>query len=149
MHSCFLCICVGQCWYSLQRPCNHHGYQDPLDCTRCRCPDGWTGRYCDDLAPSSTCKYILHKFLSSKVNNLRQLKLFIDCFLNVIWLPLDRCGGRVTALRETQYLSSPGYNQNVPYEDFQQCNWLITVGETETCNTTRRQSLGRQTLRIT
>ncbi len=38
------------CSSSLPFPCLNSGYQDPNDCARCRCPDGWTGDDCGQLA---------------------------------------------------------------------------------------------------
>ncbi|KAI0221231.1 Zinc metalloproteinase nas-36 [Lamellibrachia satsuma] len=32
-----------------QEPCQRDGYQDPLDCRRCRCPDGFGGLYCESV----------------------------------------------------------------------------------------------------
>lgn len=37
-------VCSG---VSLPSPCQNGGYQDPKDCTRCRCPDGYMGTACD------------------------------------------------------------------------------------------------------
>ncbi len=51
------------------------------------------------------------------------------CFLLVL---ADQCGGNLRASSRTQYFSSPGYSLNVPYEDFTQCNWLITVSFQDT-----------------
>ena len=36
--------------------CQHGGYQDPNDCSRCKCPDGLAGVYCDKLAPPENGK---------------------------------------------------------------------------------------------
>ena len=38
------------CSRSLSRRCLRGGYQDPNSCDRCRCPDGFGGIYCDDVA---------------------------------------------------------------------------------------------------
>ncbi len=35
----------------LRDTCRNQGYQDPNDCTRCRCQDGFAGRFCRQLAP--------------------------------------------------------------------------------------------------
>ncbi|CAH1772988.1 unnamed protein product [Owenia fusiformis] len=35
----------------LPQTCQRDGYQDPADCKRCRCSDGFSGRYCDTAAP--------------------------------------------------------------------------------------------------
>ena len=32
-----------------QLDCKRSGYADPNDCSRCRCPDGFTGRHCDGV----------------------------------------------------------------------------------------------------
>ncbi|ELT97502.1 hypothetical protein CAPTEDRAFT_221461 [Capitella teleta] len=47
-----LAYCSGSCSGSLEKSCEVGGYQDPNDCTRCRCPDGFAGAYCEDLATS-------------------------------------------------------------------------------------------------
>ena len=41
--------CEGR---QLGRPCQRGGYQDPNNCTQCRCPDGFEGQYCNILAVS-------------------------------------------------------------------------------------------------
>lgn len=41
-------LVLDKCKYSpLPRPCENRGYQDHDDCTKCKCPDGLTGRYCE------------------------------------------------------------------------------------------------------
>ena len=42
----------GTCTDHLDKSCQNEGYQDPTDCSRCRCPDGLGGRYCTRVAPS-------------------------------------------------------------------------------------------------
>ena len=37
---------------TLPKPCARDGYQDPTDCERCRCPDGFGGPYCEKHAES-------------------------------------------------------------------------------------------------
>ena len=45
------CTPAGACGDTrLSRKCQHRGYQDPNDCARCRCPQGFGGVYCDTLA---------------------------------------------------------------------------------------------------
>jgi len=51
----------------LSRPCEHGGYQDPNDCSRCLCPDGFAGDFCTDLEPAQggrsltlSCAFITH-----------------------------------------------------------------------------------------
>ena len=45
------------CRYPLTRLCDRGGYQDPNDCDRCRCPEGFTGRYCQKLLYSNTGQF--------------------------------------------------------------------------------------------
>uniref|UniRef100_K1QAS0 Zinc metalloproteinase nas-37 n=1 Tax=Magallana gigas TaxID=29159 RepID=K1QAS0_MAGGI len=42
----------------LAKPCLHDGYQDPKNCSRCRCADGLGGDYCEEvqLHPHSAAK---------------------------------------------------------------------------------------------
>ncbi|KAK2191475.1 hypothetical protein NP493_53g21035 [Ridgeia piscesae] len=42
----------ASCPNRLPRPCERDGYQDPNHCYRCRCPDGFGGTYCHEVAPS-------------------------------------------------------------------------------------------------
>ncbi|KAK2188834.1 hypothetical protein NP493_122g04004 [Ridgeia piscesae] len=43
--------CNDTCKTKLPQPCLREGYQDPNHCDRCRCPDGFSGKYCQDVAP--------------------------------------------------------------------------------------------------
>ena len=55
-----LAYCADKCVStSLERPCQHGGYQDPNNCTRCICPDGFAGRFCDELAQPTYGKNFL------------------------------------------------------------------------------------------
>ncbi|CAH1772852.1 unnamed protein product, partial [Owenia fusiformis] len=51
-----LAYCADKCHRGLSQQCQHGGYQDPKACDRCRCADGWTGKYCEDLAPPKEAK---------------------------------------------------------------------------------------------
>ena len=44
-----LAYCADSCAHAapLARPCQHGGYQNPNDCSRCICPDGFEGQFCD------------------------------------------------------------------------------------------------------
>ena len=42
------------CANAVRLQCANGGYQDPIDCTRCRCPEGLGGNTCDQPAPSFT-----------------------------------------------------------------------------------------------
>lgn len=42
---------VAVCQTSVPRPCVNGGYQDPNDCSRCLCPDGYGGTDCQQVAP--------------------------------------------------------------------------------------------------
>ncbi|XP_021364218.1 zinc metalloproteinase dpy-31-like isoform X1 [Mizuhopecten yessoensis] len=44
--------CSGICHgVQLAQPCKHGGYQDPTQCTACRCPEGLSGDFCETTAP--------------------------------------------------------------------------------------------------
>ncbi|KAI0209304.1 Zinc metalloproteinase dpy-31 [Lamellibrachia satsuma] len=45
-----LAYCKNACHTPLVGKCLNRGYQDPNNCTRCRCPAGFGGLYCDTLA---------------------------------------------------------------------------------------------------
>lgn len=42
--------CKDVCTGRLERQCANGGYRDPKYCTRCRCPDGFSGDFCQDVA---------------------------------------------------------------------------------------------------
>ncbi|KAL4218034.1 peptidase M12A [Mactra antiquata] len=49
-----LVYCADTCNESmLSSPCQNEGYQDPKNCTKCRCPDGLSGDFCQQVAPSN------------------------------------------------------------------------------------------------
>ncbi|CAH1793370.1 unnamed protein product [Owenia fusiformis] len=35
--------------------CQNDGYRDPNSCTRCKCPDGWEGTFCDQVKSKEVC----------------------------------------------------------------------------------------------
>ncbi|VDL83954.1 unnamed protein product [Nippostrongylus brasiliensis] len=41
--------CSNVC--SRKLPCQRGGYTDPRRCDRCRCPDGFTGQFCEQVMP--------------------------------------------------------------------------------------------------
>ncbi|KAK0418320.1 hypothetical protein QR680_013498 [Steinernema hermaphroditum] len=42
--------CSRKCHQKL--PCQNHGYPNPNDCSKCKCPEGYGGAYCEKLASS-------------------------------------------------------------------------------------------------
>ena len=40
------------CTTPLPQVCQRDGYQDPNDCTKCRCPEGFGGTYCEAQSDS-------------------------------------------------------------------------------------------------
>lgn len=45
-----LCLSLDVCDPTLlAKPCLHDGYQDPKNCSRCRCADGLGGDYCEEV----------------------------------------------------------------------------------------------------
>lgn len=54
-----LCASYG---IRLPQPCRREGYQDPKNCWRCRCPDGFGGHYCESVQVS--VNGLRHAFLS-------------------------------------------------------------------------------------
>ena len=45
---CYLAVCTTP----LPQVCQRDGYQDPNDCTKCRCPEGFGGTYCEAQSDS-------------------------------------------------------------------------------------------------
>lgn len=45
--------------------CQNGGYTDPKNCLSCRCPDGWGGVLCDQIASGS--KGIKHRYTSLSI----------------------------------------------------------------------------------
>ena len=41
--------CKEECSEGSELGCQRRGYADPNDCTRCKCPDGFSGLYCESL----------------------------------------------------------------------------------------------------
>jgi len=55
-----LAYCADKCSpSSLAQPCQHDGYQDPNNCNRCICPDGFDGQYCNAVAGPTNGKFSL------------------------------------------------------------------------------------------
>ena len=53
----FFSYFVDTCSYKLPRSCERGGYQDPTDCFKCKCPDGFGGMYCEQVAPPVNGRY--------------------------------------------------------------------------------------------
>lgn len=113
--------CVGQ---PVLKPCQNRGYQDPKNCHKCLCADGWAGDDCTELASSVGGKF-WHNHISPVI-------------LDYVWSHIKwgncvsaaPCGGHLKAGQEPQFITSPGYyaNKNLRYYNTgQECNWLITV----------------------
>ncbi|KAI0225942.1 Zinc metalloproteinase nas-36 [Lamellibrachia satsuma] len=47
-----LAYCSATCPNRLARPCERDGYQDPNHCDRCKCPEGFRGTFCHEVASS-------------------------------------------------------------------------------------------------
>ncbi|CEF69553.1 Astacin-like metalloendopeptidase [Strongyloides ratti] len=45
-------LCKGICVNNLKK-CKNNGYQDPKKCYKCRCPNGFTGKYCQSVKESN------------------------------------------------------------------------------------------------
>ena len=64
-----MAYCADKCSpSSLARPCEHGGYQDPNNCHRCICPDGFGGPYCDQLARPTNGKFFLSSLVEVGLN---------------------------------------------------------------------------------
>ena len=45
-----MCLHADTCKkMTLTQPCRRDGYQDPRNCRRCRCPDGFGGQFCEHV----------------------------------------------------------------------------------------------------
>ncbi|CEF70657.1 Astacin-like metalloendopeptidase [Strongyloides ratti] len=66
--------CTGECYNSLT--CYNGGYQDPKNCQKCRCVDGFAGKQCDEI-PShnsecpSTCYNVSPKQESIEISGMK------------------------------------------------------------------------------
>jgi len=54
-HPCYIFL-TGACKTPLSQPCQRGGYQNPNKCSDCICPDGFSGQFCDQLAPAKNGK---------------------------------------------------------------------------------------------
>ena len=97
-----LLIFLDTCQHEIQLTCENGGYQDPADCSQCRCPDGWTGKYCNHL---------------QMTDKSRQM---------------NKCGGYLNAESSfPKYSETPGFASRGNYDVDDECNWKIRapVGE--------------------
>uniref|UniRef100_A0AAF5D3V6 Metalloendopeptidase n=1 Tax=Strongyloides stercoralis TaxID=6248 RepID=A0AAF5D3V6_STRER len=46
-------LCKKICLNNFKK-CKNNGYQDPHNCYKCRCPNGYTGKYCQNIKKSNT-----------------------------------------------------------------------------------------------
>lgn len=106
---------VEICEDTLAQSCHNGGYQDPKNCSRCRCPDGLGGTYCQNVAPSSG--NTINRPTSSFVL-LPNVTATCDC------LP-EGCGGILYLTSDPMTIESPGYSVPGYYNDFTSCSWLI------------------------
>ncbi|CAH1780387.1 unnamed protein product [Owenia fusiformis] len=84
--------------------CQHGGYRNPLNCSVCRCIDGWSGAKCENLEPSS----------EGVTPHLRKRQTISNAV----------CGGTFSADPSSKSLLSPGYP--LPgYKRHATCTWLL------------------------
>jgi len=93
-----LAYCADRCSpSSLARPCQHGSYQDPNNCSRCICPDGFAGQYCDALAAptygqfclwsDSFAYHIIFYFMCSSKVQVIYMFCFTDFLLLARYVP--------------------------------------------------------------
>ncbi len=123
----------------LRKPCQNHGYQDPLACHQCRCPSGWEGQYCTEVQSSRNVKGQFLFFSNIWLwcfQFFRWYVVLISHCLNhllVLYYLTEGCGGYLTSTIEPQTLKSPGYDKG-NYSDYQECSWIITVSVVHICH---------------
>lgn len=63
---------IGKCPHKLEADCLNNGYQDPVQCDRCRCPQGLGGRYCDTVASTTAgnCDFDFDPSMTSLITSL-------------------------------------------------------------------------------
>ena len=92
-----MCSCTATCETDLSLSCERGGYQDPKRCDRCRCPDGFSGTFCQNVAPAQngTWRYVaiqlpahLADFISFRGQSPR-----LSCY-NYASLFCGSCGSR-------------------------------------------------------
>lgn len=93
-------------------PCLRGGYSNPKNCQKCLCPDGFSGTFCDEVAPSFGIEFT--KFFS-------WFALLILTFSYNKSIGL--CGGLMKNF--TGVIQTP--NHPLYYPGFISCNWLIQV----------------------
>ncbi|XP_061169370.1 zinc metalloproteinase dpy-31-like [Saccostrea echinata] len=92
----------GLTWSS----CRNGGYRNPRSCGRCKCPDGWIGKYC--------------QYAKNPKNIIRY-------FINLN-LETAGCGYKYRSATSCyRFLNSPGYFFPRSYTNNAECTWKITA----------------------
>uniref|UniRef100_A0A0K0FJ67 Metalloendopeptidase n=1 Tax=Strongyloides venezuelensis TaxID=75913 RepID=A0A0K0FJ67_STRVS len=61
--------CNDTCNSTTPKPeCKNHGYQDPRNCSRCKCPHGFAGDTCEKLKPQSNITLCGDQFINATSN---------------------------------------------------------------------------------
>uniref|UniRef100_A0A0K0FRL3 Metalloendopeptidase n=1 Tax=Strongyloides venezuelensis TaxID=75913 RepID=A0A0K0FRL3_STRVS len=61
--------CNETCNNATKKPeCKNHGYQDPRNCSRCKCPHGFAGDTCEKLKPQSNITLCGDQFINATTN---------------------------------------------------------------------------------
>ncbi|XP_060595864.1 zinc metalloproteinase dpy-31-like [Ruditapes philippinarum] len=119
----------------LKGRCLHDGYQDPKNCSRCRCPDGLGGDFCDQAAPSShECGGHIH-LTASSLHTITSPGYpdFYQGGLQCSWLIQSPNGTAVNIQFERPFMQSQFCDNLQPYlpcEDFVEVRFTDSLGIT-------------------
>lgn len=115
--------------------CLHHGYQDPKNCSRCRCPEGLGGDFCESVAPSSNNCGGHIELNSSSLYTISSpgYPNFYERGLRCYWLIKSPSGTAISIQFKKPFMHSRFCNTSRPYltcEDFVEIRFTDSLGIT-------------------